>query len=70
MNQHLTEIYESCRPREALASQQSANSANVLLGSEVEQFAKLIVADCVKIAEIGLAPHVAAAIQERFGIVI
>ena len=51
MNERLTELYRSCRPKEALASQDQANSANVLLGSEVEQFAELIVRECAGICE-------------------
>jgi hypothetical protein len=38
MNERLTEIYKSCRPKEALASQEQYNSSNVLIGSEVEKF--------------------------------
>lgn len=47
MNERLTELYRSCRPKEALASQDEFKSANVLLGSEVEKFAKLIVKECM-----------------------
>ena len=32
-----------------------------------ERFARLIVEECVAIAEAGLSPAVAAAIQDRFG---
>lgn len=47
MNERLTELYRSCRPKEALASQDQFGSANALLGSEVEKFAELIVAECI-----------------------
>ena len=50
MNERLTQIYRSCRPKEALSTQDEYKSANVLLGSEVEKFAELIVKECVKIA--------------------
>jgi len=43
MNERLTEIYRSCRPKEALASQDQYNSANILIGSELEKFIELIV---------------------------
>lgn len=46
MNDRLIEIYRSCRPKEALASQDQYQSANALLGSEVEKFAELIVKEC------------------------
>ena len=46
MNERLTELYRSCRPKEALASQDEYKSANVLLGTEVEKFAELIVREC------------------------
>ena len=46
MNERLKELYKSCRPKEALASQEQYNSADVLLGSEVEKFAQLIVREC------------------------
>ena len=46
MNERLIEIYRSCRPKEALASQDQFKSANVLLGSEVEKFAELIIREC------------------------
>jgi hypothetical protein len=45
MNERLKDLYKSCRPKEALASQEQYNSANVLLGSEVEKFAELIIKD-------------------------
>lgn len=52
MNEKLTELYKSCRPKEALASQEQFNSANVLLGSEVEKFAELVIRECARIADI------------------
>jgi len=51
MNDRLTELYRSCRPKEALASQDQFGSANALLGSEVEKFAELIVAECISTVE-------------------
>jgi len=47
MNERLIEIYRSCRPKEALASQDEFKSANVLLGSEVEKFADLVIKECI-----------------------
>jgi hypothetical protein len=49
MNERLIELYRSCRPKEALASQDEFKSANVLLGSEVEKFAELLIRECVDI---------------------
>lgn len=49
MNERLTELYRSCRPKEALASQDEFKSANVLLGSEVEEFAKVLIEESIKI---------------------
>ena len=40
MNERLTELYRASRPKEALASQDEFKSANALLGSDVEKFAK------------------------------
>ena len=51
MNPRLTEIYRSCRSREGLASQDEYKSANVLLGTEVEKFAELIVGECIGCCE-------------------
>jgi len=51
MNERLTELYRSCRNKEALASQDEYKSANVLLGSEVEKFAELLVRECAKISK-------------------
>ena len=47
MNERLTQLYRSVRSKEALASQDQFNSANVLLGSEVEKFAELIAQECM-----------------------
>jgi hypothetical protein len=47
MNERLTEIYRSCRPKEALASQDQFKSANVLIGSEIDKFVELIVEECI-----------------------
>lgn len=49
MNDKLTELYRSCRPKEALASQDEFKSANVLLGSEVETFAKVLIEESIKV---------------------
>ena len=46
MNERLTEIYRSCRPKEALASQDQFKSANVLIGSEIDKFVELIIREC------------------------
>ena len=35
---------------------------------DIEKFALLIVNDCIKIAEAGLAPAVVTVIKERFGV--
>jgi hypothetical protein len=46
MNKHLSEIYRASRPKEALASQDQFQSANALLGSDVDKFAELLVKKC------------------------
>ena len=51
MNTRLTEIYRSCRSPEGLASQDEYKSANVLLGTEVEKFAELVVRECAKFTD-------------------
>ena len=51
MNNRLTELYRSCRPKEALASQDQFKSANALLGTEVEKFAELIVRECCDVLQ-------------------
>ena len=48
MNPRFEELYKSCRSKEALASQEQVQSANVLLGTEVEKFAELIVRECIR----------------------
>jgi len=48
MNQRLIEIYRSCRPKEALVSQDEFKSANALLGSEVEKFAEEMIRECMQ----------------------
>ena len=51
MNPRFEELYKSCRSKEALASQEQVQSANVLLGTEVEKFAELIVKECIGCCE-------------------
>jgi hypothetical protein len=51
MNERLTELYRSCRPKEALASQDQFQSANALLGSEVEKFAIALIKECAHLIE-------------------
>ncbi len=63
MNERLIEIYRSCRAKEALASQDQYKSANVLIGSEVEKFAELIVRECASLAYDG-----PGGILEHFGV--
>jgi hypothetical protein len=46
MNERIRTLYKSCRPIEALASQEKFQSADVLLGTEVAKFAELIVREC------------------------
>lgn len=60
MNEKLTEIYRLCRPKEALKSQEIYQSANVLMGSEVEKFAELIIQECMRMcdcADVSLLEH-------------
>jgi hypothetical protein len=57
MNERLTEIYKSCRPKEALASQEQYNSSNVLIGAEVEKFVELIVAECCNVLQTETIRH-------------
>jgi hypothetical protein len=47
MNELLTKLYRASKPKEALASQDEFKSANVLLGSDVEKFAELIIQECM-----------------------
>lgn len=49
MNERLTELYKSCRPKEALASQEQYNSADILIGTEVAKFAELIIRECMDV---------------------
>lgn len=49
MNERLTELYRSCRSKEALVSQEQYQSADVLLGTEVEKFAKSIIQECARV---------------------
>ncbi len=49
MNERLTELYRSCRSKEALASQDEYKSADVLMGTEVAKFAELIVKECISV---------------------
>lgn len=49
MNKRLHEIYRACRSAEALASQEQFGSTNVLLGSEVERFAEMILAEAMQV---------------------
>jgi hypothetical protein len=69
MNERLTALYRSSRPKEALASQDEYKSANVLLGSEVARFAELIVRECVEQVwysrEDGINGNVSEVIKER-----
>lgn len=48
MNERLTELYRASKPKEALVSQDEYKTANVLLGSDVEKFAELIIKECVR----------------------
>ena len=51
MNELLTALYRSVRPAEALKSQDIYESANVLIGKEVEKFAELIIEECVQVVD-------------------
>jgi len=78
MNERLTEIYRSCRPAEALKSQDIYESANVLLGSEVEKFAELLLNEFIDALEYSNCRRGEASdyglsiliddIKERFGV--
>jgi hypothetical protein len=69
MNQRLTELYRSCRPKEALASQDAYGSADVLLGTEVAKFAELIVQECIDVVDHDDgATHVRELLLEHFGV--
>jgi hypothetical protein len=48
MNERLTELYRASKPKEALVSQDEYKTANVLLGSDVEKFAELIIKECIR----------------------
>jgi hypothetical protein len=51
MNELLTSLYRSVRPAEALKSQDIYESANVLIGKEVEKFAELIIQECALVVD-------------------
>ena len=70
MNERLTQIYRSCRPKEALSTQDEYKSANVLLGSEVEKFAELIVRECMRECDRSLSKGMMPSdhIREHFGV--
>jgi hypothetical protein len=69
MNERLTELYRSCRPKEALASQDEFKSANALLGSEVEKFAELLVLECISaLDKDDGATHHSELLLEHFGV--
>ena len=70
MNERLTELYRASKPKEALASQDQFNSANTLLGSDVEKFAELLVRECAEIARLNTREDskVYLMIMEHFGI--
>lgn len=71
MNERLTELYRSCRTKEALASQDSFKSADVLIGSEVEKFAKLIVEECADVGSKFSQAHpddISFQIKKHFGL--
>jgi hypothetical protein len=55
MNERLSELYRACRPKEALVSQDEYKAANVLLGTEIEKFAELIVKECIELNKQELA---------------
>ena len=48
MNERLVELYRASKPKEALVSQDEYKTANVLLGSDVEKFAELIIKECIR----------------------
>lgn len=49
MNERLIQLYRASRPKEALVSQDEYKSANVLLGSDVDKFADLIIKECAQV---------------------
>lgn len=51
MNPRLTELYRSCRSKEALASQDLYQASNILMGEEVAKFAQLIIDECSSLAD-------------------
>jgi len=68
MNERIKELYRSCRSKEALASQDQYNSADVLIGSEVEKFAELIVRECIEIVDSGYLIGPANQLRQHFGV--
>lgn len=71
MNERLTQLYRSCRTKEALASQDSFNSANILIGSEVEKFAELIIQECADVGSKFSQAHpddISFQIKKHFGL--
>ena len=67
-NKTLHDIYEKCRPIEALNSQKEFNSADILIGAEVEKFAELIVRECLSYAKDGDLDFMKFMIKKHFGI--
>ena len=57
MNERLTELYRACRNKEALASQDQYNSANVLIGTELEKFIELLVQECCDVLQTETIRH-------------
>ena len=70
MNEVLTKLYRASRPKEALASQDEFKSANVLLGSDVEKFAKLIVRECADLVDRAISDGGVdgRVVKEHFGV--
>ena len=80
MNERLTELYRAARSKEALASQDKFQSANVLLGTEIEKFSELMIREGVKVMydnaierkvppDIVQTPtHYAIAVLKHFGV--
>jgi len=69
MNERIKELYRSCRSKEALASQDQYNSADVLIGLEVAKFSELIVRECATQFYLhGSRPEVCDMVLKHFGV--
>ena len=66
MNELIKEFYRASRSKEALASQDEYKSADILIGTEIEKFAELIVKECTKRSEELGQPELGKGLMKHF----